>query len=62
MLDRHDNNIYPVLSLVYSIIQNLQIAVTLNETDENDPFGRNIQAANSPPKTICDGFLQPRMP
>ena len=34
----------------------------LNEIDENGPFGRNIQAVNSPPITIYDGFLQPRMP
>ena len=30
--------------------------------DENDPFGRNMQVAISPPKTVYDGFLQPRMP
>lgn len=36
--------------------------LSLDEIDENDPFGRNIQAVNSPPITIYDGFLQPRMP
>ena len=34
----------------------------INELDENDPFGRNIQVANSPPKAVYGGFLQPRMP
>ena len=29
--------------------------------DENDPFGRNIQVANSPPKTVYGDFLQPRV-
>ena len=33
----------------------------LDETDKNNPFGRNIQTANLPPITIYDGFLQPKM-
>jgi len=34
-----------------NLLQNLRITFTLNEADKNDPFGRNIQAANSPPKS-----------
>ena len=37
------------------------IRTRLNETVKNDLFGRNFEAANLPPITIYDGFLQPRM-
>jgi len=37
--------------------QNLRITFALNEADENDPFGRNIQAANLPAKSICNDFF-----
>lgn len=55
LLDRDDNNIHPVLSPVYSFnpykfAPKLGNYFCINETDENDPFGRNIQAANSPPQ------------
>ena len=33
------------------------IKFALNEADENDRFGRNIQAANLPPKSICNDFF-----
>ena len=29
--------------------------------DEKDLFGRNMQVAISPPKTVYDGLLHPRM-
>ena len=53
-----------VLSPVYSFKCALKLAnyFCINKMDENDPFGRNIQVAISPPKTVYDSFLQPRMP
>jgi len=39
------------------LLQNLRITFALNEADENDPVGRNIQAANLPPKSICNDFF-----
>ena len=35
----------------------MRITFALNEADENDPFGRNIQAANLAPKSICNEFF-----
>ena len=40
-----------------NLLQNLRITFALNEAHENDTFGRNIQAANLPPKSICNDFF-----